>query len=234
MPINMKCCDLIGAATIVAARTSEVCVSHQTLLQRAPPTNQKSEHVKGSGYARLACVCVCVCTCARMCAHMHISMEIIEFWSVFKASVISAISANNIVQISKWCLAQKHVSMSPDPIIFMHVQGYMWHMMTSLVISLSYRYTDRRGITIGDIMVLVETKKLLGTRCVSNKSGPKGALYLEKQWSSSSSFHPYQTIIMVMAIIRIKYIHHVTDVGSVVYPSTKIHTLVITHALAPN
>ena len=52
-PINMKCCDLIGAATIVAARTSEVCVSHQTLLQRALPTNQKSEHVKGSGYARL-------------------------------------------------------------------------------------------------------------------------------------------------------------------------------------
>ena len=26
----MKCCDLIGAATIVAARSSEVCVSHQT------------------------------------------------------------------------------------------------------------------------------------------------------------------------------------------------------------
>ena len=26
----MKCCDLIGAATIVAARSSEVCASHQT------------------------------------------------------------------------------------------------------------------------------------------------------------------------------------------------------------
>ena len=26
----MKCCNLIGAATIVAARTSGVCVSHQT------------------------------------------------------------------------------------------------------------------------------------------------------------------------------------------------------------
>ena len=30
MSINLKCCNLIGAATTVAARTSEVCVSHQT------------------------------------------------------------------------------------------------------------------------------------------------------------------------------------------------------------
>ena len=30
MSINLKCCNLIGAATIVAALMSEVCVSYQT------------------------------------------------------------------------------------------------------------------------------------------------------------------------------------------------------------
>ena len=45
IPINLKCCNLIGAATIVAARTSEVCVSHQT------------HHLRnGSGSARLVLV----------------------------------------------------------------------------------------------------------------------------------------------------------------------------------
>ena len=34
--IKMKCSDLIGTATIVAACTSEVCASHQTLLEWAP------------------------------------------------------------------------------------------------------------------------------------------------------------------------------------------------------
>ena len=42
MSINLKCCNLIGAATIVAARMSEVCVSHQTHRLR-----------NGSGSARL-------------------------------------------------------------------------------------------------------------------------------------------------------------------------------------
>ena len=37
MSINLKCCNLIGAATIVAARTSEVRVSHQTHRLRNGP-----------------------------------------------------------------------------------------------------------------------------------------------------------------------------------------------------
>lgn len=61
-----------------------------------------------------------------------------------------------------------------------------------------HRFSNRRGINIGEVSVLVEAKKLVGTRCVSIKSGPKGVLHLEKQWSSSSSFHAYQTIVMVM------------------------------------
>ena len=37
----MKYCNLIGAATIAAADTSSVYGCDQTLLQRAPPSNQK-------------------------------------------------------------------------------------------------------------------------------------------------------------------------------------------------
>ena len=49
----MKYCDLIGAATIVAAHTSSVYGCDQTLLQRVPPSNQKSERRKRVGNARL-------------------------------------------------------------------------------------------------------------------------------------------------------------------------------------
>ena len=63
-----------------------------------------------------------------------------------------------------------------------------------------FRFINRRGVTIGDITILVEAKKLVGTRCVSIKSGPKGVLHLEKQWSSRSSFYAYQTTVMVMKL----------------------------------
>ena len=49
----MKYCDLIGAATIVAAHTISVYECDQTLLPRAPPSNKKSEHRKRVGNARL-------------------------------------------------------------------------------------------------------------------------------------------------------------------------------------
>ena len=39
--IEVKYCNLIGTETIAAAHTSSV-------LQRAPPSNQKSKRVKGS------------------------------------------------------------------------------------------------------------------------------------------------------------------------------------------
>ena len=42
----MKCCDLICAATIDAARTSEVGISHQTFLQWALSNNKKQAFKK--------------------------------------------------------------------------------------------------------------------------------------------------------------------------------------------
>ena len=50
----MKYCDLIVAATIVAAHTSSVYGCDQTLLQQVPPSNQTSEQRKGVSYARLS------------------------------------------------------------------------------------------------------------------------------------------------------------------------------------
>ncbi|XP_065889991.1 5'-3' exoribonuclease 1-like [Dysidea avara] len=61
---------------------------------------------------------------------------------------------------------------------------------------ITHQYSHRRGITIGEIKVLIEAKKLVGTRYVSVKTGEKGVLHLEKQWSSGSSYYAYQNVVM--------------------------------------
>lgn len=68
------------------------------------------------------------------------------------------------------------------------------------------RSSSRRGIDIGDVQVLVYVEELQGKRYVCDKSGPRGIMSLEKQWSASSTPYPLQTIVSLCTCIKNMYL----------------------------
>ena len=56
------------------------------------------------------------------------------------------------------------------------------------------KHLERKGINAGEVKVLVEAKTLKGKRYVC---GPRGKVTLEKEWSDSHQFYPFQAIVRV-------------------------------------
>ncbi|XP_047139268.1 5'-3' exoribonuclease 1 isoform X1 [Hydra vulgaris] len=77
------------------------------------------------------------------------------------------------------------------------VQGEEYKNIKKEMKAIATYHMEKRGIQLGDIKILVQAKLLLGERYNCSQ---KGAVQLEKEWSSQIEFYPLQTVVQNLLV----------------------------------